>query len=94
MVAGSIDAHLERLGDTWVAHHDVGHSVAITAATNAEAERINVVVQATRLRLGQLDAGTARPIANGEGQDCSPIEHNHPGAKKPHRCAGASSISA
>jgi hypothetical protein len=66
IIPGTLDAHLERMTSTWIAHHQRGETVALVASTNDHVDAINLAVQAARLSAGHLDPDTAAEIAGGD----------------------------
>lgn len=63
---GPIHEQVDRIADAWIAHHDDGKTVAITAETNAHVDALNRAIQDTRRDLGHLDERHAAPIAGAE----------------------------
>ena len=55
IIPDSLDAHLDRMATTWIAHHDRGETVALVASTNDHVDAINRAVQAARIDAGHLD---------------------------------------
>jgi conjugative relaxase-like TrwC/TraI family protein len=62
--AGSLDQHLNAIGDRWVEAQAKGRSLAITTTTNEHATLINHHIQNTRLTTGAL---TGRPAVAADG---------------------------
>lgn len=63
---GSFDEHTTTITHAWLDHTAVGRSVAVTAATNAEVDRLNTAIQTARLARGDLDPSLAVAVAGGE----------------------------
>ena len=66
IVAGTLDAHLDRLAATWIDHHNAGRSIAVVASTNDHVDAINRAIQTARRNAGHLEAERATLIAGGE----------------------------
>jgi len=66
IIPGTIDDHLARMADTWIAGHEEGCPVALVASTNDYIDTINRAVQQARLDAGHLDADVATRIAGGD----------------------------
>jgi conjugative relaxase-like TrwC/TraI family protein len=66
IVAGTLDAHLDRLATTWIDHQSTGRSIAIVATTNDHVDAINQAVQTARRDAGHLDADRTTRIAGDE----------------------------
>ena len=63
---GSFDDHAAAITREWLDHTSHGRTIAVTAATNDEVDRLNLSIQAARVDLGQLDPALA---AGGGGGD-------------------------
>ena len=66
IIPGTLDDHLARMADTWIAGHDEGRPVALVASTNDHVDTINRAVQQARLDAGHLDPDVATRIAGGD----------------------------
>jgi conjugative relaxase-like TrwC/TraI family protein len=66
IIPGTLDAHLQRMAETWIDHHQRGDTVALVASTNQHVDAINRAVQSARLTAGHLDGDTTTSIAGGE----------------------------
>jgi conjugative relaxase-like TrwC/TraI family protein len=66
IVPGTLDEHLTRMADTWIANHRQGRSAALVASTNDHVDAINHAIQQARLAAGDLDPDTTTPIGAGE----------------------------
>lgn len=67
---GTFDEHTHTITDQWLAHTAAGETVAITAATNDEVERLNTSIQDARVARGDLDPTQA--VAGGHGDQLHP----------------------
>ena len=67
---GTFDEHADQITSEWLEHTGLGRTVAVTAATNEEVDRLNTAIQTARLQLGQLDTG--RAVAGGGGDRLHP----------------------
>jgi conjugative relaxase-like TrwC/TraI family protein len=70
IVPGTLDLHLDRITNMWMAATSSGDTIAVTTATNDHVDTINRSVQTARLHTGHLD-----PAAVAIGG----AEHAHPG---------------
>ena len=64
--AGTFDDLATAVTEVWLRDRDDGRTVAITAATNDEVDRLNTSIQNARLQLGHLDPAWAVPGGGGD----------------------------
>ncbi len=68
--AGTFDGHTDVIVRAWLDHTGHGHTVAITAATNDEVDRLNTAIQTARLERGDLNPDLA--VTGGHGDRLHP----------------------
>jgi conjugative relaxase-like TrwC/TraI family protein len=63
---GTLAEHLDEIAADWLSLTREGRTVAVTASSNQHVDALNNSIQCARLDAGQLEPGTAVPIAGGE----------------------------
>lgn len=58
--------HIERMAREWMHHHGKGDTVALMASRNEDVDQINTLVQAARVRAGQLPRESVMEGARGQ----------------------------
>jgi conjugative relaxase-like TrwC/TraI family protein len=66
IIPGALDDHLDEIAQQWIDRYEGRETVAVVASTNDHVDLLNAAIQDVRLVAGELDPGTAVPIAGGE----------------------------